>query len=54
MLEKPQALEDKYEELTRQMSDPRCSAIRPLPQGRQGPPDLAEIVGKYRSTAGDL
>lgn len=49
MLEKLQALEEKYEELTKQMSDPQILAdpavYRKLAKAHS---DLAEIVSKYR------
>ncbi|HHW72167.1 MAG TPA: peptide chain release factor 1 [Firmicutes bacterium] len=49
MLEKLQALEDKYEELTRQMSDPEVlSDPDRYRKAAKAHSDLAEIVGKYR------
>ncbi|MDI9458344.1 MAG: peptide chain release factor 1 [Bacillota bacterium] len=49
MLDKLQALEDKYEELTKQMSDPEVlsdpTVYRKLAKAHA---DLEEIVGKYR------
>ncbi|MGB4430538.1 peptide chain release factor 1 [Candidatus Darwinibacter acetoxidans] len=49
MLEKLQALEDKYEELTKQMSDPEVlgdpAVYRKLAKAHS---DLTEIVAKYR------
>ena len=49
MLEKLQALEEKYEELNRQMSDPDIlsdpSSYKKLAKAHS---DLSEVVGKYR------
>ena len=49
MLDKLQALEEKYNDLARQMSDPEVLSDPPTYQGlAKAHADLAELVGKYR------